>query len=201
VVQSNKVYLSQEALLVYFSLVSRQINAIRYSSCSMRFLFLVHGMLALASCSMAVKPYTPPVDQVLQEPLPGHAIAYLLRAPHDDIDIELFAANKKLAGLREGTYTVICLAPGTHVITTRGIPTFGNGIEAAPSFQVIAKSGERRFFNISGAITRTLGIFGGVPIAGTGVMAGSRSWKEVSELDAQGLMSISRLVLPEQGAL
>jgi hypothetical protein len=32
VVQSNKVYLSQEALLISFSLVSRQINAIRLTA-------------------------------------------------------------------------------------------------------------------------------------------------------------------------
>lgn len=133
--------------------------------------------------------------------MPGQAIAYLLRAPHDENDIEIFAANKKIAVLRESTYTVISLAPGTHVITTRGIAMFSSGAEVAPSFQLTAKSGERRFFNISGTITRTIGIYGGIPIAGTGIVARSRSWKEVSELDAQGLMSISRLVLPEQGRL
>ena len=175
----------------------------RYSACFMRFIFVILGVFALASCSFTSKPYsyTPPIDKVLQDPLPGQAIAYFLRAPHDEIDLEVFAADKKVAVLREGTYSAISLAPGTHVITVRETSIFGTGPEVAPAFQIIAKSGERRFFNISGAIRRTLSIYGGIPIAGTGIVANSRGWKEVSELDAQGLMSISRLVLPERGAL
>jgi len=167
----------------------------------MRFVFLILGMMALAGCSMSSKPYSPPIDQTLQQPPPGQAIVYLLRAPYDEIDIEVYVANKKVAKLREGTYTAISLAPGAHEIATKTISTFGIESEAAPPFQIVLKAGERRFFNISGSMARTLGIYGGVPIAGAQVKAKSRNWKEVTELDAQGLMSIARLVLPEHGAL
>lgn len=159
-------------------------------------MLLYLGWTLLTGCSSSFKPYAPPSVQVLQDPLPGSAVVYLLRAPYDDIKLEVLVGGEPVAELAESTYTVLSLKPGSQVLTTNGVHTFGSKSEAAPPFVFSVSQGQRRFFNVSAAMTRTISVFGGVPIVGTGVASNSRSWKEVSEMDAQGLMSISRLVLP-----
>lgn len=69
------------------------------------------------------------------------------------------------------------------------------------------RSEERRFFYTSVPTKSSIG-FGAVPIAGgfvplftpTTKTIGARRWTECSELDAQGLLSNSRLILPERAA-
>jgi hypothetical protein len=173
-------------------------------------LTLLIGVLALGACATPSKPYTPPVDKPLQDPLPGQAVIYLLRAPYDRERLELSIDGKKVALLSESTYTAVSLSPGRHVMLTKFPSLFAEGTDAAPPIELYLKADQRRFFNVSGItskLTALAGVLpipsgGGVPllIQRAGTVDGTRSWKEVTELDAQGLMSISKLVLPERNA-
>jgi hypothetical protein len=151
---------------------------------------------ALASCATEFKPYVPPVDLPLQDAPPGQALVYLLRAPHDSKVVRVVEADRHLASLDSGTYTVISLPPGRHLLRTlAGLPVFG---EMAPPLVVELAPGSRRFFALSGVSTRFVL---GLPLPELETAPGSRRWTEVTELDTQGLMSIGRLVKPEAGAL
>ncbi|WP_164963014.1 hypothetical protein [Rubrivivax sp. JA1026] len=151
---------------------------------------------ALASCATEFKPHVPPVDLPLQDAPPGQALVYLLRAPHDSKLVRVVEGDRHLATLDSGTCTVISLPPGHHLLrTVAGLPVFG---EMAPPLAVKLAPGSRRFFALSGASTRFVL---GLPLPELETAPGSRRWTEVTELDAQGLMSIGRLVMPEAGAL
>ena len=157
----------------------------------------------LSGC--ADKPYVAPVHIGLQDPMPGQSIVYLLRAPHDAAAVLITIDNKRVAILQPETYTAIGLSPGQHALRTMGA-----GSEIAPVFEFNIKPDERQFFNISGATNSSMRLSGLVPMAGGGVLPlfeaesrtvqGTRAWKEVKELDAQGLMSISEPVLPDRDA-
>ena len=176
---------------------------------SLRCLAASLTLLAAVGCS-APRAYSPPVDIPLQDPPPGKAIVYLVRAPYDSSLIAVFSGSAKLVTLPAETYTAVVLAPGSHVLTTRGAGVLSAGSEVAPPYRLQTKADERRFLNISGA-TSTVPVFTGVlPVSGAmiplfmpqpGTSSGSLAWKEVTELDAQGLMSIANPVLPEKGAL
>lgn len=168
-------------------------------------------VLAAAGCAVEPKPYSPPKETPLQDPPPGKAIVYLLRAPYDSAEITVFVGAAKVATIPPGKYTAIALPPGRHVFITRAASIFGVGGEIAPSFHLNVRENQRRFLNISGSTTKTPALVGALPMpSGGGIplvmpvqstAPGSRSWKEVSELDAQGLMSISTPSLPERDAL
>jgi hypothetical protein len=168
-------------------------------------------IVLLGGCAGSPKPYVAPVDQPLQEPVPGKALIYLLRAPYDDQQLEITLSGRKVAVLPGSSYTAVSMPPGIHVLRTQSSGLFSSGVEAAQPFELDLKANERRFFNVSGVTARTAGLAGVIPLsrgAGaplllpqTGTVANTRTWKEVTELDAQGLMSISRLVLPEKDAL
>lgn len=175
-----------------------------------RILLLV-VMALVAGCTVPNKPYEPPVDVMLQEPPQDHAIVYLLRAPYDGIEITVHVGSDRVAILPPNTYTAIVLKPGVHVLTTRTSSLFGEGAFLAPPFNLRVKANERRFLNISGLTKKEAQFTGVIPMPGGTMMpmltatqttaAGSRTWKDVTELDAQGLMSIAKLVMPEKGAL
>jgi hypothetical protein len=165
---------------------------------------LVAGVaLALSGCARDLKPYVRPVDVVLQDPLPGQALVYLLRSPYDASEVSVFLGERRMAVLPASSYSVITLAPGRHRLLTRHAGLFGGDI-AASSLEIDAKPDQRRFFSLSGRQGKALAIAGvlpgGVPLLLNehSTENGTRSWKECTELDAQGLMSIARLVLPER---
>lgn len=156
------------------------------------------------------KPYVPPKDTPLLEPPPGQALFYLLRAPYDSDAISVLVNDTPVAELRPSQYTVIALPAGKHVMRTLHAATFGTRAQIAPTIEVLAIAGERRFLNISGVTGRSVAVIGVLPVQGVilpllantlDTNNGTHSWKEVTELDAQGLMSISKPVLPESGAL
>lgn len=161
---------------------------------------------ALMGCATPPKPYEAPQDTPLQDPLPGRAVVYLLRAPYDDLRLEVILSGIRVAVLPPEAYTAIDAAPGIHEIRTRFASRSGAGEEIAPPFQLQLQANERRFLNVSGVTAKTVGVSGflslpkGVPVPMpvpmTGTASGTHSWKEVTELDAQGLMSISRFVWP-----
>jgi len=166
--------------------------------------------VVLTSCAHEPRPYSPPKDIPLQDAPPGKAVVYLLRAPYDSLSIDISVANQKLAILGPSTYTAVALPPGTHSLVTKATSVFSAGGNVAPNFELTLKANERRFLNISGQTGKSPAVVGILPLAGGAIPLllpeqntanGSRSWKEVSEIDAQGLMSISKTVLPEPGAL
>jgi hypothetical protein len=171
-----------------------------------RILSLVILTAFINGCVVAPRPYSPPIDIPLQEPPPGMAIVYLLRAPYDKTGISVSIGQRKVAELPESSYTAISLPPGSHVLSTQSSALFGGSTEVAPPVELVVQKGERRFLNISGTTqvgTSLAGVVGVVPIfiRGQATVAGTHSWKEVTEIDAQGLMSIAKAVLPAQGAL
>lgn len=164
------------------------------------------SLVFLAGCS-APMPYVAPVDIRLQDPPPGKAVVYLVRAPHDPSRVAVFSAAAKLATLPPESYTAIVLTPGKHLLITRNAAVFGAQSELAPPYEVQVGADERRFLNLSG-LTASGPVFTGAFISGIplflpqqGTKSGTLTWKEVTELDAQGLMSIAKPVLPEEGAL
>ncbi len=173
--------------------------------------FLVVVITLVAGCAVPPKPYEPPVDIRLQDPPQDQAIVYLLRALYDGIEIAVHVGADRVAILPPSTYTAIVLKPGPHVLTTRTSSLFGEGAFLAPPFNLQLKANERRFLNISGITRKEAQFTGVIPMPGGTMMpivtatqataAASRTWKEVTELDAQGLMSIAKLVMPEKGAL
>jgi hypothetical protein len=166
---------------------------------------LLFAACLLAGCA-ADRPDERHDDTPLQDPLPGQAIVYLLRAPHDGARVEVAVNGRRAATLPPGTYTAITLAPGRHAIVTS---TTDGARQVAPPLQVDIAAGTRRFFNLSGVTSEAVTLQGvlaldrsAIPLLEPSLTTrAGRSWKEVTELDAQGLMSIARPVLPEQGAL
>jgi hypothetical protein len=163
-------------------------------------------LLVLAGCgSTEFKPLVFAPDVNLQDPLPGMAIVYLLRIPYDGATITVFFDSRKMAMMRPESYTAVSVLPGTYNVRALASDTQS---EAVPSVLTVS-AGERRFLYAS-APTRSSVSIAFVPIGGAGVIplftptnvaAGLRTWKECSELDAQGLMSNSKPVLPEPGAI
>lgn len=176
-----------------------------------RRLMLLLAVLAVAGCVVAPKPYEPPIDLPLQDPPAGQAIVYLLRAPYDSSTVVVAVNGKVVAVLPSSTYTAVVVPSGRNILATNVRSPFGIGGEGAPAFQFDIQPNERRFFNLSGVTAKTPAVVGVMPVPGIGVLplvmpmqgtaAGTKTWKEVAELDAQGLMSISSLVLPGKDAL
>jgi hypothetical protein len=161
-----------------------------------RALLLAVSVLA-AACATEPKPYVAPVDKPLQDPLPGQAVVYLLRAPHDSLRVQVSSAEKRLVVLAQSTYTAVSLQPGRHVLRTHAW-LLAAGAEVAPPLVLEVQPNTRRFFSLSGATVRFVY---GMPLPQVDTAPGSHSWKEITELDAQGLMSITRVTLPDRGAL
>jgi len=173
------------------------------SAMSRLFVLLIAAMIT--GCA-ADRPFEPPVHIPLQDPPTGQGIVYLLRAPHDNAAVVVAIDEKVVARLSPGSYTALVLSPGTHTMTTRAN---SGQAEIAPSISVTVAPETRRFLNLSGITSESVSIQGVMPIAGALVplitpsitTRGDRSWKDVTELDAQGLMSISQVALPERGEL
>jgi hypothetical protein len=169
-----------------------------------RRLFLVAAGAAVAGCaSTEFKPLAFAPNVVLQDPLPGKAIVYVLRTPHDRPALDVYLGDRKVASLGPSTYTVLSVDPGSHELNAA---LAGSPPEVPPSTLTV-KAGERRFVYTS-VPTRSstalhlvgAGALGVIPLMTPSVVpVGARRWTECREEDAQGLMSTSSLVLPERG--
>jgi hypothetical protein len=149
-----------------------------------------------AGRSMSQAPVQSPAVG-LQDPPPGKSILYLLRTPDDRMDIAVFVNGRKFVELPEGAYTAIALPPGRHLVTTRAFSWMGDGLEIAPQAEIDIREDERRFFSIAGAAASPAQ----APLDATGLGTRTHRWKEVGQTDAQGLMSLTKVVLPEEEAL
>ena len=161
---------------------------------------------ALAGCgSTAFKPtvFAPAVN--LQDPLPGMAIVYLLRIPRDTATVTVHFDARKMAVIRPESYTAVSVKPGTYEVKALA----SDGPSEPASSVLTVSAGERRFLytsmpnqlsaNLSSTFIPRVGY---ITIATPrGAVARVRTWKECSELDAQGLMSSAKVVLPEPGAI
>jgi hypothetical protein len=172
----------------------------------------MHRRTLLLSLSMLVtacadnKPpsyFKPPPPLALQDPLPGQALLYLLRAPHDQDSFSIKIQDKKPFVLGPSSYTVLSFPPGEYTMTGAVDSIFGGSKPAFVPAQFRLIEGQRLFLYVSGVndssfFLNSLVPFGrgGVLVDGgirTSTVASTRSWKECSELDAQGFMSTSTL--------
>lgn len=158
----------------------------------------ISGVLA-ACAPPPFKPLEFPPPLPLQDPLPGRAMVYLLRTPDDGATVTVFLSGTKVATLPRGTYTALSLKPGSYAITIKS----GSPQPESPVLTVSA--GERRFLYTavptdSGMSVQFMpaGKAGIVPLlVPQRTRTGARSWRECNESDAQGLLSISKVVHPE----
>jgi hypothetical protein len=143
----------------------------------------------------------------LQDPLPGLAMVYLFRAPHDLDAFHMEIDQKPPFVLKPGSYTVLSFAPGEFGMRGYAVSRFGT---KSPAFQptlLRLREGQRIFLYVSGENDSSFLLKSIVPIGRGGVLvdggirtstvAGTRSWKECNEIDAQGFISISKLQLIE----
>ena len=169
---------------------------------------LVFIAATLTACAAPFKPleFAPPV--ALQDAPPGLAIVYLLRVPHDGQAIDVYFGGKKAAALPPARYTAVTVAPGTYsiVAVNKGdTPIAGTSTNASV---LTVAAGERRFLYTS-VPTRSSESILFAPLRGGMVplfvplraAIGARTWRECGEADAQGLLSISKVVAPEPNAL
>ena len=171
-----------------------------------RKLVIVLTSLWLAACAAPeFKPleFKPPV--ALQDPLPGQAIVYLLRVPHDGAAVPVYFNGTKVASMPPESYTAVSLRPGTYALSS----VASDGSAQSEASVLTVGAGERRFL-YAGVPTRGSTSLFFVPFKPTGVIplavplrqaTGGRFWHECNEQDAQGLLSISKVTSPERDAL
>jgi len=163
------------------------------------------GTLGLLAACAGNRPleFTKPV--ALQDALPGHAVFYLVRAPHDGGVVELTLDGQPVARIPSQGYTTIQVREGSHRLTST---VTGSAADGRVDYVLEAKPGERHFhylvqpsdvkpqgglFIATGPLSLLMPGYGGTPVP-----AGARVWQEMNELDAQGMLGISRLVMPAQ---
>ena len=164
-----------------------------------RFLFVLAASFALLTGCANTTTFKKPQDIAWIDAAPGEAILYLLRAPHDSTEVVAAINGASAARLPSSAYTALALSPGTYRLATTASGTYAVDIEL--------KTGERRFFYISGVLgsrTQADGIataLGG-PIVALAISTRdrtdpeSRRWTECTDLDARGLASIASFVAP-----
>ena len=167
---------------------------------------LLTTLLGLGGCAVGQTPYAPPAESPLQAPLPGRALIYLIRIPYDDLPVNVRIAEQLVAVLPATSYTAFDLSPQSHNLTTFVMDSNKIESEVAPPFLLNLSAGERTLLYLSGSTDQSRGaisiaLIGGFPIT-TGPMSrrritGGRVWKQANDLDAQGLLSIATLKLPE----
>jgi hypothetical protein len=145
-------------------------------------------------------------EAVVQEALPGRALVYLIRAPHDTATVLVERAGRRVAELPPETHTAFSTVPGELDFGTFTIGTIGSRTAIAPPVQVRLVAGQRLFLVLTGSQerqTRVSGVLPGatpLPIFVPSLATSERAWKEFNEVDARGLIGVTRVVLPERSA-
>src|SRR3569623_13398 len=99
-------------------------------------------LLPLAACANG--PAQSNREIVLQDALPGQAIIYLIRTPHDAQPVEVRVSNSESIVLPANSYTVVSLRPGPQLLGVGAAGQMGQATE------FVFHAGERRFFYLSG---------------------------------------------------
>jgi len=163
----------------------------------------VAAILTTLGAGCAQRSYPDPATLVLQDPLPGQSLIYLIRAPHDDATLTVREGARMLAAMPAETWTAISVAPGEHVLETRlgdrpGAPPVRLRLAADQRYFLVMSASMDRpgaAVQIVDAATRPLTWY--VPLPSE-LNAGSRHWSPYSETDARPMISIARMVLPER---
>lgn len=157
--------------------------------------------VAFSGCAV---DYPHPDSIVLQQPRTGESLIYFLRSPHDSGQLAIEANGKRLVKLPPETYVALSLPPGNYRFITKSGGLFSNG-EVTEPLEVSFKENERKFFHISGNDEKRVAVIGVMSLQGPGLVpllgresvVSNRVWKECTELDARGLITISRRVEQE----
>jgi len=145
-------------------------------------------------------------EVVVQEALPGRALVYLIRAPHDTATVVVERAGRRVAELPPETHTAFSMSPSELDLSTFTVGATGTRAAAALPVQVRLVAGQRLFLVLTGSQerqTRVSGVLPGatpLPIFVPSLATSERAWKEFNEVDAKGLIGITRVVLPERSA-
>jgi hypothetical protein len=167
-------------------------------------LLMVAIFMSLTGCT---SPSIHPDLVVLQDPLPGQGLVYLLRTPYDALELKVQANGKTVAVLPPESYTAVSLAPGKYELSTTSSAVFSSDASVTTPLTIALRPDQRIFYAIAGTTERSIGLAGFLPIPGgvipllvqqNSTAKNSRTWKEYNELDARGLITISKLALPER---
>ena len=103
--------------------------------------------ILLVACATP-KEYRPPPKALLQEPLPGQALLYMLRSPYDGQDLQILINGKRVTALPSSTYTVMSLAPGQYALESVGSKQLIGGLPDIPQIQLSLKPAQRVFIHL-----------------------------------------------------
>lgn len=169
----------------------------------LRALLITIVLLCGGCADIPASYYSPAPLTRLQDPPPGKALVYLFRAPHDEDALSIQITGQQRFTLEPLTYVVLTLEPGEHVLEGTVRSAFSKEQPAFAPTPIKVTADQRAFLYASGINSSSMKITGLAPVAKGSVMvfggimptteAGSRSWKECSELDAQGFIDISKL--------
>jgi len=173
----------------------------RHHSDIFRFGLVFCFTLAVSACA---HHYPDPDRVVLQQPKAGQALIYFLRAPHDSGLLSIEVNGRRLVKLPAATYAVLSLPSGHYRFLTTSGSLFGNG-EVVEPLEVSLRENERVFYHVSGIDGKQISLLGiinprgagPVPLLGQESIVRNRIWKECTELDARGFITISREVKPD----
>lgn len=166
---------------------------------------LVLSSLALGAtgCAKGRGPLVLPDPRPLITPQSGRAVLYLLRIPLEGFDLIVHVDGVRMALLPKASFTAIALPPGAHEVLAI---VQGGTLPSVPATVTLAE-GERRFL-YSAAPTRGSVSSSFVPLKSTAILVfiptqttmGARRWTEMSEFDAQGMMSVLEPIGAEENA-
>ena len=150
-------------------------------------------------------PYDHPDSVVLESPLPGQALLYLLRVPYDSAGLDVMSNGKRLARLPAASYVALTLSPGKHQIISVSSSSLSSQESVAEPLDIELKADQRAFYYVGGSSGTSVGsagvrsgrAAGAVPLRQPEETLRGRIWRECTEVDARGLITISRQVLPE----
>ena len=160
--------------------------------------------LLFSACAENKPPsyYQPGPPAAMQEPAPGQALLFLFRAPHDAEIFQMDIDGKLPFELTPDSYTVLSFMPGEYGMKGWVVGRAGARSPAFEPARFKLQAGQRLYLYVSGTNDSSIFLNGLTPISRRFVLvdggirpstvAGTRSWKECSEIDAQGFIAISR---------
>ena len=131
----------------------------------------------------------------LQDPMPGKAIIYFLRAPRDSQEITVRINARPIAVLPLNSYTALSLEPGKYQIIGTGTGQNGNEQVLTNDLTVVVGDDERVIVMLSG-IQGSQGFIPALVNSTSRIARGSREWKQVGDIDARSLIPVLHLVKP-----
>ena len=148
----------------------------------------------LSACgNWAVRDYPHPDSVVLQQVVPGQALIYFLRAPHDSGALNIHTNGKQVAKMSPATYVALSLPQGNYSFVTTSSSLFNGTKEAVAPLEIKLKPNERVFNHVSGIAENQASLIGivraqgsaAIPLLGRESVVTDRVWNECSELDAR----------------